>query len=122
MYRDIFQEVKTKCRFSLYMFKFILKNTKDHLRLRQLKGALSGLRQFLATESPSQMMKNAFYFTIKAFFVLKIFKFFVLIFGHVEKDKVNFNVCGVTTRKQTIAIHILPNISQSKGNQTMKFG
>ena len=24
--------------------------------------------------------------------------------------------------KQTIAIHILPNISASKGNQTMKFG
>ena len=23
---------------------------------------------------------------------------------------------------QTIAIHLLPNISQSKGNQTMKFG
>ena len=23
---------------------------------------------------------------------------------------------------QTIAIHILPNISQSKGNQSMKFG
>ena len=23
---------------------------------------------------------------------------------------------------QTIAIHILPNISKSKGNQTMKFG
>ena len=23
---------------------------------------------------------------------------------------------------QTIAIHILPNISRSKGNQTMKFG
>ena len=23
---------------------------------------------------------------------------------------------------QTIAIHILPNISQSQGNQTMKFG
>ena len=25
-------------------------------------------------------------------------------------------------RKQTSAIHILPNISRSKGNQTMKFG
>ena len=25
-------------------------------------------------------------------------------------------------RLQTIAIHVLPNISQSKGNQTMKFG
>ena len=24
--------------------------------------------------------------------------------------------------KQAIAMHILPNISQSKGNQTMKFG
>ena len=24
--------------------------------------------------------------------------------------------------KQTIAIHILPNISRSKGNQAMKFG
>ena len=26
------------------------------------------------------------------------------------------------TRKQTIAIHILPNVQRSKGNQTMKFG
>ena len=26
------------------------------------------------------------------------------------------------TGKQTIAIHILPNFSRSKGNQTMKFG
>ena len=30
-----------------------------------LRGALSGLRQFLATESPFKMMKNDFYFTIK---------------------------------------------------------
>ena len=40
-----------------------------------LKGALSGLRQFLATESPLKMIKNALYFTSKALFVLKIFKF-----------------------------------------------
>ena len=39
------------------------------------KGALSGLRQFLASESPLKMMRNAFYFTSKALFVLKIFKF-----------------------------------------------
>ena len=39
------------------------------------KGGLSGLRQFLAAESPLKMMKNAFYFTSKALFVLKIFKF-----------------------------------------------
>ena len=39
------------------------------------KGALYSLRQFLAIESPLKMMKNAFHFTSKALFVLKIFKF-----------------------------------------------
>ena len=39
------------------------------------KAPLSCLRQFLATESPLKMMKNTFYFTSKALFVLKIFKF-----------------------------------------------
>ena len=37
-------------------------------------GALSGLRQFLATQSPLKTMKNGFYFTLKALLVLKIFK------------------------------------------------
>ena len=40
-----------------------------------IKGALSGLRQFLATKSTLKMMKNAFCFTSKALFVLKVFKF-----------------------------------------------
>ena len=40
-----------------------------------IKGALLGLKWFLATESPLKMMKNAFFFTSKAFFVLKIFNF-----------------------------------------------
>ena len=41
----------------------------------KVKGALSGLRQFLAAESPLEMMKNAFYFTLKALFLLNISKF-----------------------------------------------
>ena len=41
----------------------------------EIKGTLSGLRQFFATESPLKMMKNAFYFTLKSLFVLKVFKF-----------------------------------------------
>ena len=45
--------------------------------------ARSGLRQFLATESPLQMMKNGFYFTLKAIFVLKIFQSLSWLFGHV---------------------------------------
>ena len=49
------------------------------------KGALSGLRQFLATENTLKMMKNAFYFTSKARLVLKIFKFLSWLFGHVAK-------------------------------------
>ena len=31
------------------------------------------------------MMKNAYYFTLKALFVLKLFKFVSLLFGHVQK-------------------------------------
>ena len=45
------------------------------LAFHNYKGVLSGLRQFLAFESPLKMMKNAFYLTLKAGFVLKIFIF-----------------------------------------------
>ena len=65
------------------------------------KGALSGLRQYLSTESPLEMMKNAFYFTSKALFALKIFKFLSWLFGHVskrlnKKDKLNLKFYDVT--------------------------
>ena len=36
-------------------------------------------------ESLLKMVKNAFYFVLKALFVLKIFKFLSWLFGHVEK-------------------------------------
>ena len=73
-------------------WRFITFNFKD---------VLSGLKQFLATESPLKVMKNAFYFTLKALFVLKIYKFLSWLFGHVkkrvdEKGKVNFRIFDVT--------------------------
>ena len=40
---------------------------------------------FLAIESLLKMMKNAFYFTVKALFVLKIFKCLSWLFGHLGK-------------------------------------
>ena len=48
------------------------------------------------------MMEKAFYFTLKALFVIKIFKFLSSHFGHVEKwldwrGKVNFKTYDVTT-------------------------
>ena len=60
-----------------------------------MKCALLGLKQLLATESSLKMMKNAFYFTLKALFILKIFKFSSWLFGHVakpldKKGQVNF--------------------------------
>ena len=69
---------------------------------KMLEGALSSLRQFLATKSPLKMMKNAVYFTLKALFVLKIFKILSSLFGHVKKwldwkNKVNFKIFDVTT-------------------------
>ena len=36
-------------------------------------------------DCPSEMMKNDFDFILKALFVLKIYKFLSLLFGHVEK-------------------------------------
>ena len=37
------------------------------------------------SDSLSKIMKNAFYFILKALFVCKIFKFFSWLFGHVAK-------------------------------------
>ena len=56
---------------------------------KTINGALSSLRQFLAFESPLRMMKNAFYFTLKAPFVLKTFKFLSCLS--------NFKICDDTT-------------------------
>ena len=60
------------------------------------KGALSGLRQFLATERSLKMVKNDFYFTLKALLILEI-KFLFWIFGHVgkrlnKKAEANFKI------------------------------
>ena len=80
------------------------------------------------SESPLKMMKNTFYFIIKALFILKIFKFLSCHFVHVKKTslirKIRLILTFLTsqTGQQTIAIHMLPNISRCKGDQTLKFG
>ena len=55
---------------------------------------------FCFIESPFEMMKNAFYFILKALFVLKIFQFLPRLCGHVtfldQKWKVNFKIHNVT--------------------------
>ena len=70
--------------FILFWFDFAIKyifntSTVGYKNSRNMHskfvGALSGLRQLLATESPLKMMKNTFYSILKALFVLNIFKF-----------------------------------------------
>ena len=48
-------------------------------------GLLSGLGQFQTIQSPLKMMKNDFYFMLKAPFVLEIFTFLSRRLGYVEK-------------------------------------
>ena len=68
-------------------------------------------------------MKNAFSFTLKALFDLKIFKFFVMTFWSCRENGSNGSKSMTSqTGQQTTAIHILPNFSRTKGNQAMKFG
>ena len=66
------------------------------------------------------MMKNAFYFALKALFVLKILVMYKN--GLIRKIRLFSKFMTSQPGKQTIVIHILPNISRSRSNQRMKFG
>ena len=77
------------------------KNLFRFLLICSLKGPFSGLRQFPIIESPLKMIKNTFYFVLKALFVHEIFKLLSWLFGFVEKrlDKkpmINFKIHDVT--------------------------
>ena len=60
--------------------------------------------------------------------MLEIFQFFVPTFwscrenGLIRKVRLTSKFMASQPGLRTIAMHILLNISQSKGNQTMKFG
>ena len=67
---------------------------------------------------------NAFYFTLKALFVRKIFQFLSWLLGQdglIRKIRLISEFMTSQTGWQTVKIQILPNIWRSKGNETMKF-
>ena len=78
-------KMKNRTRSALEHKYSKYKKVRSIITLTCIKGALSGLREFLANERALKVMRNVFYFTLKAHFVLKIFKFLSRIFGHVEK-------------------------------------
>ena len=51
-----------------------LKLKRNYLLTTGLKSPLLGLIQFLVPESLLKIVKNTFYFTLKAIFIIKIFK------------------------------------------------
>ena len=81
------------CWSTLWNYIFSILQHPEVPRSRDIKGNLpvksdSHLpkKDFICFNgSPSKMMKNTFYFILKALFVLKIFKFLSWLFGHVEK-------------------------------------
>ena len=96
MYQESFEDLQINsnwkfkplplCPLKWWPFKVFMKLHKSLLLIANLvKGAALGLGQFLATESLWKLMKDAFYFVLKALFVLKIFKFLSWLFGHVQK-------------------------------------
>ena len=48
-------------------------------------GPLSGMRQFLTTESSLKMIKNTFCFMLKALFVPEVFALLSYIFGYSKE-------------------------------------
>ena len=99
----------------------------------QIKGLKSGSHLpkknlFICfNDNPSKMMKNVFYFILKALFILKILNFCLDILGMQkkrldQKDKVNFEIYDVAAwLTKNYNTHML-NISRIKDNQMMKFG
>ena len=94
-----------------------LKKTSENYRF--FRDALSGPRQLLAAESLLKIMKNAFYFTLKALFVLKIFKFFPdLLFmqknGLIREIRLISKLTMLQPGKQAIEIHVLSSFSKRR--------
>ena len=64
---------------------FTLKETLQ-LCFSFIKRRILRSETIFATESPLKIMKNAYYFNLKALFVLKTFIFLLWLFGHVQKQ------------------------------------
>ena len=100
------------------------------VRTRDVKVGLSPSKKICViccNESPLKMIENAFYFILKAFSFSRYLSFVTTFWscrknGLIRKIRLTSKSKMPQPGLETIAIHILPNISQSKSNQTMKFG
>ena len=88
-YKKVTKYVKnTKTTITYIYHKYIPQNPKslnNFLKLLKMHSRLD-LRHFLAPKSPLKIMKNAFYFTLKALSILRISKFLSSFFSHTQKN------------------------------------
>lgn len=64
---------------------------------------------------------------LKGLFIFNIIIFLSLLFGHIrkrldKKARLILKLITLQTGQQIISIHVLPKVSRTKENQTMKFG
>ena len=119
-----------KLMFYIFYPRLFIKVGISHLKKCFICFDDSHLKCFLFhiffNESHLKSFRFILFFMLFYFFVLNLF--FSLIFGHVEKTAslVRLSLISKSMKlqldEQTITIHKSPNISRSKGNQTMKFG
>ena len=100
------QKISTKSYFQ----SFLLNNPKTASAYE-----IFLLKAQMVNENPLDIIKNAFHFTLKALFVLKIINFgldFLVILKNGLMRKVRLILKFMTSKraKQAITIHILPNI------------
>ena len=126
-----------KCRLGLKNVEVVLDDryiaTKVKSYKDEIKVGLSPSKKKLCYVLDWKPFKNdwkCFFFTLKSCFCSQDIhsQVFVTSCCSCRKNGLIRNI-GLTSKfmtsqlgLQTIAIHMFPNISQSKGNQTMKFG
>ena len=110
----------------LKWYLLILNTIVNFLMLKSDSHSCRNIFFICFNEGPLKMMKNAFHF--KSSFRPQDISIFVVNFwlyrknGFMRKIRLISQSMMSQPGLQTIAIHLLPNISRSKGNQAMKFG
>ena len=102
--------------FKLSVSKFVCWTDQVSMFYKCLKVGLSPSKKncfIYLNESPLKMMKNAFYFILKALFILTIFKFLSWLWscrenGLIRKIRLISNFMTSQSGYQTMTIHILP--------------
>ena len=113
---SLFKKKKT------YGFLHFKRHQKITNRIRIYKAVLSSLRQFLATKSSLKIMKNTFYFILKALPFSRYLNFDLNFWSCRKKARLErLRLILKSMMPQPMSIRILTNISRSKGDHSMKF-